>query len=62
MYKGKENPNITKVTEAVITNIDVNYAPNGFSTNSDGAPVQTQMTISFRENALIDRNKIKEGY
>lgn len=62
MYKGKENPNITKVTEAVITNIDVNYAPNGFSTYSDGAPVQTQMTISFRENALIDRNKIKQGY
>jgi hypothetical protein len=62
LYKGKENKNINKVTEAAITTIDVNYAPNGWSTHSDGAPVQTQMTISFKENALVDRNKIKEGY
>jgi hypothetical protein len=45
-----------------ITGIDVNFAPNGWSTYSDGAPVQTTMTVTFRENALVDRNKIKEGY
>jgi len=62
LFKGKENKNVNKVTEAAITTIDVNYAPNGWSTHADGAPVQTQMTISFKENALVDRNKIKEGY
>jgi hypothetical protein len=62
LFKGKENPNVNKVTEAAITGIDVNFAPNGWSTYSDGAPVQTTMTVTFRENALVDRNKIKEGY
>jgi hypothetical protein len=62
LFKGKENKNVNKVTEAAIQTIDVNYAPNGWSTHADGAPVQTQMTISFKENALVDRNKIKEGY
>jgi hypothetical protein len=62
LFKGKDNPNVNKVTEAVIESIDVNYAPNGWSTHADGAPVQSTMTISFKENALVDRNKIKEGY
>jgi hypothetical protein len=62
LFNGKPNSNVTKVTESVITGIDVNYAPNGWSTHTDGAPVQTTLTVSFRENVLVDRNKIKDGY
>lgn len=62
MFNGRENKKVNKVTESVITNIDVNYSPNGFSTHADGAPVQTVMTISFRELELITRQKIEEGY
>jgi hypothetical protein len=62
LYNGKENKNINKVAESVIETIDVNYAPNGWSTHEDGAPVQTTVTINFKEIELIDRAKVKEGY
>ena len=62
LFNGKENKNITKVAESVIESIDVNYAPNGWSTHEDGAPVQTIVTINFKEIELIDSAKVKEGY
>lgn len=62
LFNGKINPNINKVAESVITNIDVNYSPNGWSAHDDGAPVQTTLTIQFQELELIDKSKIKQGY
>ena len=62
LYNGRENKNINKVAESVIESIDVNYAPNGWSTHEDGAPVQTTVTINFKEIELIDRAKVQEGY
>lgn len=62
MLNGKENKKINKVAESVLTTVDVNYTPNGWSTYSDGSPVQTILTLNFREIELIDRTKIKEGY
>ena len=57
-----ENPYVTRVAESVIESIDVNYAPNGWSTHPDGAPVQTTLTMNFREIELIDQKKIAQGY
>lgn len=63
MYNNKENENIGKVGECVIESIDVNYAPNGWSAHTDGSPVQTTLSISFKEIELMDREKIeKDGY
>jgi len=63
LFNGKRNPNVGRVAESVIENIDVNYSPNGFSTFGDGAPVQTTLTLNFKEIELITREKIeKEGY
>jgi hypothetical protein len=62
LFNGQENRNITKVGESVITSIDVNYAPNGWSAHSDGAPVQTTLTMSFKEIQLVDRTQIEKGY
>jgi hypothetical protein len=62
LFNGKENPNVGKVAESVIESIDVNYSPNGFSTFGDGAPVQTTVTINFKEIELITREKIEKGY
>ena len=61
MFNGKENGNITRVAESVITNIDVNYAPNGWAAHTDGAPVQTTLTMDFKEIELVDRNRIEKG-
>lgn len=62
LFNGQRNNNITRVAESVIENIDVNYAPNGWAAHDDGAPVQTTLTINFKEIELIDKDKIKAGY
>ena len=62
LFNGAQNKNITKVAESVIESIDVNYAPNGWSAHDNGAPVQTTLTINFKEIELIDKDKIKAGY
>ena len=63
LYNNKRNENIPKVGKCVIETIDVNYAPNGWSAHTDGAPVQTTLSISFKEIELIDREKIEnKGY
>lgn len=62
LLNGKRNPNVTRVEESVITSIDVNYAPNGWSAHPDGAPVQTTLTLNFQEIRLIDKTKIAQGY
>lgn len=61
-FQGKHNKNLPKLERCVVDNIDVNYAPNGWSAHSDGAPVQTTMTIGFKEIVLIGRDKIEAGY
>lgn len=61
-FAGRENRKINRIAKSVITSVDVNYAPNGFSTYGDGAPVQTQLTIQFKEIELITRELIENGY
>lgn len=62
MFNGSENKKISKVTESVLTAIDVNYSPNTWSSYSDGAPVQIMLTLNFKEIQLVDSKKIKDGY
>jgi Tail-tube assembly protein len=64
-FKGPNGKNtyVNRVKESVLTNIDVNYSPNGiWSAHPDGAPVQTVVTLDFKEIALIDQNAITAGF
>jgi hypothetical protein len=61
-FNGRENTKINKITESVIENIDVNYAPNGFTTQSDGSATQIMLTINFKEIELLTRDRIQQGY
>lgn len=61
-FNGAENPNIPKLKRCVVRNVEVNYAPNGWATHSDGAPVQSTMTVDFQEMVLIDKKAIESGY
>lgn len=63
LYNGAENPNINKLKRCVLTDVNVNYAPNGtWSTHDDGSPVQTSLTLSFKEIELVDRTAVESGY
>lgn len=62
-YDGKVNPNINLIKRSVLTDVDVNYAPNGWSAfDGNGAPTQTTMTLTFKEIILVDKTEIKKGY
>lgn len=62
LYDGVENGYVNKIDECVLENIEVDYATNGWITYPDGSPVQTRLTLSFKEMAIIDKNKITQGY
>jgi uncharacterized protein YcfJ len=61
-YKnGEENLNLHRHTSCVLTDMSVNYTPNGmFNTFADGMPTQIDVTLSFRELALLTKDKVKD--
>lgn len=59
---GKENTNVHRHTSCVLTEMNINYTPNGqFTTFDNGMPTQINMSLSFRELALLTKDKIKNG-
>jgi hypothetical protein len=57
----KENKYLPRYGDCVLTSIDVNYAPNGWASYKDGAPVQTQLNLQFQEVEVMDRGKLEQG-
>jgi hypothetical protein len=62
MSKGKENTFLPKYADCVLEGIDVNFAPNGFAAHTDNAPVQTTLTLQFRETEIVDRARLQKGF
>ena len=61
-YKGgKENLNIHRHTSCVLTELNVNYSPNGvFSTFPNGMPTQISLTMTFKELMLLTKESIEK--
>jgi hypothetical protein len=58
---GLENLNLHRHTSCVLTDMAINYAPNGmFNTFADGMPTHIDITLSFRELALLTKDKVKD--
>lgn len=57
-----ENAYLPKYGDCVLENMEVNYAPNGFSTHRDGAPVQTTLTLLFKEIESVHKHKLSKGF
>jgi len=59
---GKENETIHRHTSCVLTEMSVNYTPNGnFATFPNGMPTQINVQMSFKELALLSKELIDEG-
>ena len=65
-YAGRQNPNIPMISECVLKDVTLNYAPNGWSAyevpgendptlGRTGMPVAIQMTLSFTETTYITK-------
>jgi hypothetical protein len=59
---GQENMNLHRHTSCVLTELNVNYTPNGaFTTFPNGMPTQINVTMNFKELALLTKDKVKDG-
>jgi len=68
---GQENPNIPKMTNSVLTGMNVDYAPSGFASyetlfdgmdpvrGGTGMPVAIRMDLSFKETEIITKRFLK---
>lgn len=60
---GKENLNLHRHTSCVLTDMNVNYTPNGmFNAFENGMPTQIDITLSFKELAILTKKQIEENY
>lgn len=60
---GRENLNIHRHTSCVLTDLSINYAPQGtFTTFDDGMPTQINVTLTFKELALLTKDHIADGF
>lgn len=60
VHAGKENKFIHKHTSAVLESMNVNYAPNSqYSTFANGSPTAIQMTLNFKEVAIITKEVLE---
>jgi hypothetical protein len=59
---GEENTNLHRHTSCVLQEMTVNYTPNGaFTTFPNGMPTQINITLTFRELALLTKDKVEDG-
>jgi len=70
-YAGSENPNIPQIATCVLTTLDVNYAPNGFSAyevpgennpaiGRTGMPIAIQVTLQFQEVTYLTKADFRQ--
>jgi hypothetical protein len=70
-YAGKQNPNIPPIASCVLTNIQVNFAPRGWSAYESlgenapalgrtGMPTAIQMSLQFRETTYITKEDFSD--
>ena len=56
------NENVPQYKMCAITNVDVNYTPDGaWATYGDGSPVAIQLTVSFQETKLLFSEDVAGG-
>lgn len=59
---GEQNMNLNKISSCVLTEMNVNYAPNCvFATFPDGSPTQINMTLNFVELEALTKERIDRG-
>ena len=69
-YRGEENNNIPQIATCVLTTIDMNYAPNGWSAyevpgennpslGRTGMPVAIQLTLQFQEVTYLTKEDFR---
>ena len=56
---GKPSKTFT-VNDCVLENVNIDYAPNGWATYNDGYPVQTTLTLNFKETTMYTKQNMNQ--
>lgn len=59
-FNQQPNYSIPPIRPCVLQSVVANLAPNGWAAMNDGSPVQTTLSLSFKELDLVDRESIKQ--
>jgi hypothetical protein len=66
MFVGRENSYLNKISTCVLESMNVTYGGDRYKTfdgNSNGAPpVETTITLNFKEMELITKERAQEGF
>jgi len=57
-----ENNFYSKIATCVLKDVGVDYSPNGVKSFQDGSPTQINMSLSFQETELLNKQMINAGY
>jgi len=61
-FKNQENKYFHKFTPCVLTDMQVSYGGEQFSSFKDGAPNEINLALTFRETEILTKEKIIQGY
>ena len=60
---GKENLNLHRHTSCVLTDLSVDYTPNSqFTSFYDGMPTQINISMTFKELAILTKKEIEDNF
>lgn len=63
-FDGKVNTNLNKIATCVLTDCFVKYGAENdkFASFRDGVPVETTLTLKFKETSVLTKKQIKDGF
>lgn len=59
-YRGSENQYFNRIQNCALTDLTVEYGGDKFATFENGAPVETILTLTFRELELLTKDKLAD--
>lgn len=63
-FNGEVNKNLNKIATCALVDMTVKYGADNdkFASFNDGVPVETTITLSFRELTVLTKTQIKQGF
>lgn len=63
LLNGQINTKVHQIGTCVLTNMNIDYAPNGWSTFGDGTPTHIKLTLQFMETEIVTKQRVdKDNY
>jgi len=61
-FEGGPNHYFHKFKPCVLESLDISYGGDQFSSFADGTPTEIHLSMTFKENEILTRNSIRDGY